>query len=103
MLLFIIESLLLFVPSDEMPMVDDPEPTPNNVVVLLFPTMLQFLMQLFVAGSAPPVVCNHTTALEVPELPFVMVRSWEAADGGQIVFAVDPLLPSMITLSAPLR
>src|SRR6187551_3651364 len=62
-----------------------------------------FLMVLFAAAFRPVVtVCIQITALAVLVLVFVIVRSRVAAERGQIVFAVFPLLPSMITQSAPL-
>ena len=71
-----------------------PEPTPNRVVVLLFPTRLTFLIVLLVAPSSPAAVCIQTTAEAVPEFVFVIVRSREE---------VPAFEPSMVTKSAPLR
>src|SRR5687768_14605169 len=61
-------------------------------------------MLLLLAPLGPPVtLCNQMTALVVLVLRFIKVRLRVALDGGQIVFNVELLLPSMVTQSAPLR
>ena len=80
--------LLLTVPKLDVLIVAEPEPAPNNVCVTPLPARLQLITLLFVAASAPAVVCNQTTALVTPAFVFVMVRSLEAAEAGQTVFAV---------------
>ena len=91
------ELLLLLVPRLDVLTLVLPEPIPNRVVVLELPTMIQFLTVLFVALFVPVPVCNHTTAPEVLVLFDVIVKLRVAADAGQMVFAVDPLLPSRVT------
>src|ERR1043166_624163 len=94
MLLFWNVLLLLPVPRLVTLIVVPPEPTPNNVVVLLLPTRLRFFTTLFVAASAPAVVCNQMTADDVPVLVFVIVMSRDDV----------PLLePSIVTQSEPFR
>ena len=86
------------------PVVAEPMPMPNKVPVFPEPTRLTFLMALFVTplkGSAVSTACSQMTALTVLVLRFVMVRSRLALEGGQIVFATLPLLPSIVTQSAP--
>ena len=94
MLLFRIVLLLFAVPPLVRLIVLLPEPTPNRVVVLLFPTRLTFLIVLLVAGSLSTVVCSQTTADEVPESVLVIVRSREELPAFE---------PSMVTKSAPFR
>ena len=90
------ELLLFPVPRLDVPIVPEPAPTPNNVWVLPLPARLQFLTTLLVAPSAVA-VCSQITALEVPVLVLVSVRSREATEGGQTVFDVVPVEPSMVT------
>src|SRR5688572_12218521 len=98
------ELLLLLVPRLALEMVALPLPIPQSVCVGPFPTRIQFMMVLFDAPLGPPVtVCNQMTALVVLVLVLVRVRCGKAADGGQTVFGKLPLLPSMVTQSAPLR
>ena len=92
-----IELLLLLVPRLVVLTVVLPEPIPNRVVVFELPTMIQFFTVLLVALLVPVPVCNHTTAPVVLVLFDVIVKLRVAADAGQIVFAVDPLLPSNVT------
>src|SRR5262245_25282981 len=101
MLLLISELLLLPVPRLLVPMVLLPIPRPNNVVVFELPTRLVLITWLLVAPSAP-LLCNHTTALEVPALVLVMVKLREAVEGGQIELMTEPLLPLMMMKSAAL-
>ena len=104
LILLLIKELLLFpVPKVPVEIVEEPEPTPTNVVVLLLPTRLQFLIVLLVAAGVVPVaaVCNQITALEVPVLVCIKVKSLDADEAGQTVLAVLFNEPSMITLSAP--
>ena len=61
---------------------------PANVVVGALPVIIQFLIVLLVAPLETDALPNQTTALEVPVLVLVMVKS----------LRVEPLLlPSIIT------
>ena len=101
--LLIKELLLLFVPRLVVEIVELPLPIPQRVCSGPFPDRMLLMILLFEAPLGPPVTdCNQITALVVLVLVFVMVRSRVAVESGQIVFAVFPLLPSIVTQSAPL-
>src|SRR4051794_1394750 len=74
-LLFWTVLLLLPVPRLEVPILGFPKPTPKSVVVLLKPARLRFLIVLFVALLRLVVVCTQMTALAVPLLELMIVRS----------------------------
>ena len=75
MLLFIKELLLFPAPRVEVLIVALPDPRPANVAFAPEPTMLQFLIVLFV-GASPPGFCIHITALVVPAFEFVIVPNY---------------------------
>ena len=95
---------LLFIPKLEVEIVEDPDPAPNKVWVFKLPVKLIFLIVLLVApliGEAMD--CNQITALAVLVLVLIMVRSLEALTKGQTVLTVEPIEPSIVTQSAPLK
>ena len=73
-----------------------------DYIKLFVETILSTLIVLFVEPFAGVKTdCNHTTAVTVEVLVLVIVRSREATDKGQIVFAVLLTEPSIVTQSAP--
>ena len=75
MLLFWTRLLSFRVPRVVVPIVVLPKPTPANVVVLVLPDRLRFLIVLLVVGSAVVTVWPQMTALEVPAFVLVIVMS----------------------------
>ena len=95
---------MLLLPKLAVPMVALPEPMPQRVCNGPFPAMLQLSIALLLAPFGPPVTdCNHMTALVVLVLVFVIVRFRVAVDKGHMVLMVEPLLPSIVTQSAPFK
>lgn len=100
MALFTKALLLLPFPKLVVEMVDDPEPMPKSILPGALPAILQFLITLLVAPSTP-LFWSQTTAEDVLVLLFTIPKSRVAALGGQTVFAVLPIEPSIVTKSAP--